>query len=152
MTTSLRSLVLAAGVSVLAGCAQPTGYIAGPPTTVYTTPQPAVEYGTVLSVQALPGAAQATSGAGVALGGVMGGVLGNQVGQGGGRALATMIGIVVGAIAGNAVEARGNRGAAAYHLTIGMEQGGQRTYEVPAPGDLRPGDRVRVVNGQISRL
>jgi hypothetical protein len=34
---------------------------------------------------------------------------------------------------------------------IGLDQGGQRDYDVSSPGDLRIGDRVRLSNGQISR-
>jgi len=38
-----------------------------------------------------------------------------------------------------------------YRVTIQSDSGGLRTYDVPATGDLRLGDRVRVENGVIYR-
>jgi outer membrane lipoprotein SlyB len=35
---------------------------------------------------------------------------------------------------------------------VQTDAGVLRTYEVPAPGDLRIGDRVRVENGVIARF
>ena len=82
----------------------------------------------------------------------MGGVLGHQIGGGSGRAAATGVGVIGGALAGNAIEARNNNaGPSGYRIVISLDQGGQRDYDVSSPGDLRVGDRVRVVNGQISR-
>jgi outer membrane lipoprotein SlyB len=86
------------------------------------------------------------------LGAVVGGVLGHQIGGGSGRAAATGVGVIGGALAGNAIEARNNNaGPSGYRIVISLDQGGQRDYDVSSPGDLRVGDRVRVVNGQISR-
>lgn len=94
-----------------------------------------------------------TSGAGAVLGAVIGGVLGNQVGGGTGRAAATAIGAVGGGFAGNAIEGRNNDNGRAdgYRIVVTLDQGGQRDYDVSNPGDLRVGDRVRLINGQISR-
>jgi len=39
----------------------------------------------------------------------------------------------------------------AYRVTIQTDSGGLRTYDVPATGDLRLGDRVRVESGVIYR-
>ena len=41
--------------------------------------------------------------------------------------------------------------APGYRITMQSDQGGMRTFEVPATGDLRVGDRVRVDNGVIYR-
>ena len=41
--------------------------------------------------------------------------------------------------------------APGYRITMQSDQGVVRTYEVPATGDLRVGDRVRVDNGVIYR-
>jgi hypothetical protein len=38
-----------------------------------------------------------------------------------------------------------------YRVSIRTDQGTMRAYDVPAPGDLRVGDRVRVENGVIYR-
>ena len=55
-------------------------------------------------------------------------------------------------MAGNAIEVRMNQGyTQAYRISIQLDQGGMRAYDVSSPGDLRVGDRVRLVNGQISR-
>ena len=115
-------------------------------------PDQRTEYGTVYSIEALQ-ARHRTSGAGAILGAVVGGVLGNQVGSGGGRTAATAIGAVGGAVAGNAIEGRTRRSEAeGYRITIQLDQGGQRVYDVPTPGDLRQGDRVRLYGGQIARM
>lgn len=156
----LASLAGAATIaSTLVACAGGPGYSDQP----YYSSQPAqaypayqdgrsTEYGTVSHIESLQ-SRNRTSGAGAVLGAVVGGVLGNQIGSGGGRTAATAIGAVGGAVAGNAIEGRNDRqGVDGYRITIQLERGGQRVYDVPTPGDLRPGDRVRLYNGQISRL
>ena len=66
--------------------------------------------------------------------------------------LATVVGAVAGGLAGNAVEGRMQQGyTQMYRISIQLYQGGVRAYDVSSPGDLRQGDRVRLVNGQISR-
>ena len=80
-------------------------------------------------------------------------VLGNQIGRGGGRAAATVLGGVAGAAVGSQI-ARNSQGVttqAGYRITMQTDHGQMRTYEVPATGDLRVGDRVRVDNGVIYR-
>ncbi|MFN7855915.1 MAG: glycine zipper 2TM domain-containing protein [Acidovorax sp.] len=127
----------------------------------YQTPAPAypggsygTEYGRVSNIEVLQGRAHGgTSGAGAVIGAVVGGVLGNQVGGGSGRAAATAIGVLGGAVAGNALESRNNSQdfEPRYRVSIELDQGGYRTYDLSHPGDLRVGDRVRLYNGQISR-
>ena len=87
------------------------------------------------------------------MGAVVGGVLGNQVGGGFGRAAATAVGAGAGALAGNAIEQQngGNNQVSGYRIHINLQNGGQRIFDVPHPGDLRPGDRVQINQGQISR-
>ena len=128
-------------------------YYAGQPVaTAPTYDDRVTEYGTVASIEGLQGRNR-PSGAGAILGAVVGGVLGNQIGSGGGRVAATAIGAVGGAVAGNAIEGRNDRSSyEAYRITIQLDRGGQRVYEVPSPGDLRTGDRVRMYAGQISRV
>ena len=113
------------------------------------------EYGRVVHIETLQSQGQGqTSGAGAVLGAVVGGVLGNQIGQGGGRVAATALGAVGGAVLGNVVEERNQSGQyqQGYRITIQLDQGGQRAYDVNTPGDVRMGDRVRMYNGQISRM
>ena len=119
----------------------------------YAAPARGTEYGRVANIYELPGQRSSqTSGAGAVLGAVVGGVLGHQIGGGSGRTAATGVGVIGGALAGNAIEARNKeQGPGGYRIVIGLDQGGQRDYDVRSPGDLRVGDRVRVINGQISR-
>ena len=39
-----------------------------------------------------------------------------------------------------------------YRVSIQTDNGAYRAFDVPSPGDLRVGDRVRIDNGQISRI
>ena len=132
------------------------GYQSNAP--VYSNNPMGTEYGRVANIEVLQGRSNQgqTSGAGAVLGAVVGGVLGNQVGGGSGRTAATAVGVIGGALAGNAIEGRNNAGGGGevqgYRISIQLDQGGYRSYDVSNPGDLRPGDRVRVYNGQISRL
>ena len=165
MSRSATWAVSAVLVGTLSACAQ---YPSQPP--VYQQPvyqQPAypqtsypsggyqnpqgTEYGRVSNIEVLQpqNRSSHTSGAG--------GVLGNQVGGGSGRVAATAVGAVGGALLGNTVEGRNNpqqggNYAQGYRITIQLDQGGLRAYDVSSPGDLRLGDRVRTYNGQISRL
>ena len=157
---ALAGSALVAGA--LVACAEQPRYSDYHPTPGYTS-QPApgyttypnqqgTEYGTAAYIEGLQ-ARNRTSGAGAILGAVVGGVLGNQIGSGSGRTAATAIGAVGGAVAGNAIEGRNNTGDyEAYRITVNLDRGGQRVYEVPSPGDLRTGDRVRLYGGQISRM
>ncbi len=116
----------------------------------------ATEYGRVSNIEVHHNQSRGggqTSGAGAVLGAVVGGVLGNQVGKGSGRAAATAVGVIGGAVAGNAIEGRNNPGddGQGYRISVQLDQGGYRAYDVSSPGDLRIGDRVRLYNGQISR-
>ena len=128
------------------------GYQSAP---AYPNNPAGTEYGRVSNIEVLQGRSQGqTSGAGAVLGAVVGGFLGNQIGKGSGRAAATGVGILGGAVAGNAIEGRNNSQeyAQGYRLSVQLDQGGYRAYDVSSPGDLRIGDRVRLYNGQISRL
>ena len=109
--------------------------------------------GTVTNVKTVKKEGEA-SGGGAVIGGVLGGVLGHQVGSGNGRTAATALGVVGGALLGNSIEAQNNgpRVYESYRVSIQTDNGAFRAYDVPSPGDLRIGDRVRIDNGQISRF
>lgn len=117
---------------------------------------PYVEYGRVANIEVLRSETQGTAptGGGAILGGVIGAVVGNSFGRGNGRAAATALGAVGGALVGNNVEGRSNgpRAYESFRVSVETENGGYRAFDVPHPGDLRIGDRVRIDNGQISRL
>lgn len=112
------------------------------------------EFGRVSNVEVLrtsePGKG---SGLGAVIGGVAGAVVGRQIGGGSGRDAATVVGAVGGAVAGNAIEkSRNTTVRETYRISIQLDNGSTRAYDVPAHGDLRVGDRVRIENGQIYRL
>jgi len=175
MAPLTRSLSLALGVIAvvsLSACvadpyyARPAPYPAAYPAPVARpAPYPAyqqqpsympsyMEYGRIRNIEVMQSEqARAPSGAGAIIGGVLGAVVGNQIGAGGGRALATGIGAVGGAVAGNQIEGN-QRGpiVQTYRISVQIDNGSMRAFDVPSPGDLRIGDRVRIQDGQIQRF
>ncbi|MDM0076342.1 glycine zipper 2TM domain-containing protein [Variovorax sp. J2P1-59] len=117
---------------------------------------PYVEYGRVANIEVLRSetAGTGSSGVGAIAGGLLGGVAGNQIGKGNGRTAATVAGVVGGALLGNSIESNRNgpRAYESYRVSVQTDNGGYRAFDVPSPGDLRIGDRVRIDNGQISRF
>lgn len=113
-----------------------------------------VEYGRVNNIEVFQGQPQAQGpGIGAVLGGVAGAVVGRQIGGGTGRDFATIAGAVGGAVAGNAIQ-NNNRNAnvsQTYRVTVQLDNGGARAYDVPTTGELRIGDRVRIQNNQLFR-
>ncbi|CAN5478247.1 hypothetical protein BH11PSE7_BH11PSE7_00490 [soil metagenome] len=112
-----------------------------------------VEYGRVTGVEVLQSQQQPQNSIGGAvIGGIVGGVLGNQIGGGSGRNLATAAGVVGGAVAGNAIGKRnGSQVVESYRITVRIDNGAMRSYDVGNAVDLRPGDRVRIENGVLTR-
>ena len=115
-----------------------------------------VEYGRVSNVEVVRmQQPSAGPGIGAVIGGVAGAVVGNQIGTGGGRTAATVIGAVGGAVAGNAIERSRTANASAgesYRVSVQIDNGSVRTYDMSSYGDLRIGDRVRIENGQVYRV
>lgn len=104
--------------------------------------------GRVESVQVIKQEAQ-PSGVGMVAGALIGGALGNQVGGGNGRKLATVAGAVGGGYAGNQIE-RSTRSTTSYQVHVRMEGGGVRSFPYAQQPGWNVGDRVRVVNGQLT--
>ena len=166
MKISTRFISIAASVVALAtltACVAPapvyhtTRYpYQAPPQAVPYQEAAYVEYGHVANIEVLRSetAGTGTTGGGAVAGGLIGGVVGNQFGHGSGRAAATALGVIGGALLGNSVEANANapRVYESYRISIQTEHGAYRSFDVPSPGDLRIGDRVRIDGGQISRL
>ena len=128
----------------------------GYPTASYPVTQqiPYVEYGRVSNVEVFRTQEPArSSGVGAVLGGVAGAVVGHQIGGGVGKDVATVAGAVGGAAAGNAIERNRNTTVReTYRVSVQLDNGGGRAYDVPAMGDLRVGDRVRIENGLLYRI
>ncbi|GLU35061.1 glycine zipper 2TM domain-containing protein [Trinickia caryophylli] len=109
-----------------------------------------VQYGTITAIRPIGGATSPSGVAGTLVGAVVGGVLGNQIGGGHGRDAATVIGALGGAVAGNQIGQRMGQ-PSGYRVDIQLSDGSMRSFDMQTPGDLRPGDRVRVDGSQISR-
>lgn len=153
---AVTGLVAAA---MLAGCATPQyPATSSYPTSTYpaTSQMAGMEYGRIVNIEYLPvgtAAPQSNGILGAVVGGVAGALLGSTIGGGSGRTAATVLGGVAGAAVGNSIQ-RNQQGvitSPGYRITMQTDQGSMRTYEVPATGDLRVGDRVRVDNGVIHR-
>jgi outer membrane lipoprotein SlyB len=112
-----------------------------------------VEYGRVTNIQyyATGVSRSGPNVPGAILGAVAGAAIGNQIGAGSGRAAATVLGGAAGAAVGSQVGSTTVTTDAVYRVTVQMDNGIVRYYDVPASGDLRIGDRVRVDNGVIYR-
>ena len=126
-------------------------------TTTSNTQNVFVEYGRVNNVEIIRMQAPPTqsSGVGAVIGGVAGAVVGSQIGAGTGRTAATVIGAVGGAVAGNAIEKSRTANTAAgesYRVSVQLDNGSMRAYDVANYGELRIGDRVRIENGQLYRV
>ena len=123
----------------------------------YATPARPVqvaEYGRVAQIELVRTEERGrASGAGAIIGGVAGAVLGHQIGGGFGRDAATAVGAIGGAVAGNSIEK--NRASPTvnevYRVSIQLDNGTYRAYDIGGGIDLRVGDRVRIENGQIIR-
>ena len=168
MRTPFRLISAVALVAGLAACAAPgynqpvsQQYPATYPQTTYpqttyptaTTAPNYVEYGRVSNGDVFRTEQPRGPGIGAVLGGVAGAVVGSQIGGGSGRGAATVIGAVGGAVAGNAVQNNRNPNVTeTYRVSVQLDNGVGRAFDVPATGDLRIGDRVRIENGQIYRL
>lgn len=111
------------------------------------------EYGRVSNIESYQAQQQPKgTGLGAVLGGVAGAVAGRQIGGGTGRDVATVAGAVGGAVLGNSVEKNRNPAVTqTYRVTVQLDNGQGRAFDLASPGELRVGDRVRVQNGQIFR-
>lgn len=121
-----------------------------PAPTVVTTPA-SLEFGRITNIEFFQ-AGTPSSGInvpGAVVGGIAGAVVGNALS--GGRDAATVLGGVAGAAVGSQVGRTAGASSSVYRVTIQTDAGGWRTYDVPATGDLRIGDQVRIENGVIYR-
>lgn len=124
---------------------------APPPQPAYVQPGGYGEqYGTVAGIRPIGGATSPSGVAGTLVGAVVGGVIGNQFGRGHGRDAATVIGALGGAVAGNQIGQNVGQ-PSGYRVDIQLSDGSMRSFDMQTPGDLRPGDRVRIDGNQISR-
>lgn len=90
------------------------------------------------------------SGLGAVAGGVLGGVLGHQVGSGRGRDVATVAGAAGGAYAGHQIE-KSQKSSITYQVVVKMDDGKSRTFNFSKETSYRAGDKVKVVDGKLTR-
>ena len=90
------------------------------------------------------------SGVGAVAGGVLGGVLGHQIGSGRGNTAATIVGAGAGAYAGHQVE-KNQKTTTSYQVIVKMEDGKSRTFNFSKETSYRAGDKVKVVDGKLTR-
>ncbi|MES2934696.1 MAG: glycine zipper 2TM domain-containing protein [Pseudomonadota bacterium] len=105
--------------------------------------------GIIESVRPIQHHAQRGSGVGAVAGAVIGGVLGNQVGGGNGRKAATVAGAIGGGYAGNEIEKR-SKTWTSYEIRVRMEDGGMRSFSRSKLPDWRSGDRVKIIDGNLT--
>ena len=119
----------------------------------YASAPVGVEFGRVTNIEYFPGGVSRSGPnvPGAIIGAVGGAVLGHQIGGGSGRDAATVLGGAAGAAVGSQVGRTTSVADAIYRITVQTDGGLVRYYDVPASGDLRVGDRVRVDNGVIYR-
>lgn len=162
MRNPTRLITMTSSVLVLASLMACAPMSPAPVSTYPTSSYPSntqgayVEYGRVNNVEIIRTQEPARSpGIGAVIGGVAGAVVGSQIGSGGGRTAATVIGAVGGAVAGNAIERSRTANAAAgesYRISVQLDNGSLRAYDMTSYGELRIGDRVRIENGQLYRV
>jgi outer membrane lipoprotein SlyB len=107
------------------------------------------ECGTVTDVKTIKKEGEGT-GLGAVTGGVLGGVLGHQVGSGRGNTAATVVGAGAGAYAGHQVE-KSAKSSTSYQVIVKMEDGKSRTFSFGKETSYRVGDKIKVVDGKLTR-
>jgi outer membrane lipoprotein SlyB len=108
------------------------------------------ECGTVSELKTVKVEGQGT-GLGAIAGGVVGGVLGHQVGGGRGKDVATVAGAAGGAYVGHQMEKK-SKTVTKYHVLVKMEEGNTRTFIFNSSTAYKVGDKVKVVNGKLTRV
>ena len=90
------------------------------------------------------------SAVGVIAGGLLGGLLGHQIGQGRGNTAATIVGAAGGAYAGHQVE-KNVKKVIQYEISVRMDDASMRNVSYDAEPGFRTGDKVRFIDGRLTR-
>jgi outer membrane lipoprotein SlyB len=145
MKLRVVGMAVLASVAFLGGCAYPEPYpVYGRPIVAQRT-----EYGVVEAIDMYRGGGGAPVGLGAIIGGVAGGIIGHQFGGGSGNTAATIVGALGGAAVGNEVERSNARDR--YRVIVRLDSGGSVALDQIGQGELRVGDRVRIVNHRVYR-
>ena len=146
MKLQAAAMVVLASVAVLGGCAYPEPYPVDRERPVVAQRS---EYGVVEAIDMYRGGGGSPIGLGAIIGGVAGGIIGHQFGGGSGNTAATIAGALGGAAVGHEVE-RANTGDR-YRVIVRLDSGGTLALDQVGQGELRVGDRVRIVNRRVYR-
>jgi outer membrane lipoprotein SlyB len=151
MHTATHSLALAVATSaaLLAACA-PEPYRVYDSQAVAPIASHSIEYGVVEGLEWHRDGDSRPTGLGAVVGGIAGGILGHQIGSGSGNTAATIAGALGGAYAGNQIERANERDR--YRVIVRLENGARLTVGEVGEGQLRVGDRVRVVGSRVYRI
>jgi outer membrane lipoprotein SlyB len=114
-----------------------------------TAPAVCNECGSVTSVRVVKQQGEASM-IGPAAGGLLGGVVGHQIGSGRGNTIATVVGAAGGAAAGTEIERR-YKSTTHYVVNVRMNDGRLRHFNYASAPGVESGDKVRVVNGRLTR-
>lgn len=139
-------IVVLASAALLGGCAYPEPYpvYGGRPVVAQRA-----EYGVVESLEMYRGGGGSPVGLGAIIGGVAGGILGHQFGGGSGNTAATIVGAIGGAAVGNQIQ-RTNADDR-FRVIVRLDSGATIAFDQVGEGELRVGDRVRIVNRRVYR-
>jgi outer membrane lipoprotein SlyB len=125
------------------------------PSLVQAAPAPIIpptckECGNIEAVRQIEVKGEGT-GLGAVGGAVVGGLLGNTMGGGHGKSAMTVLGAVGGGLAGNQIE-KSARKQVRYQVSVRFDDDTLRTFTQDQQPTWRNGDRVRIVDGQITLL
>jgi outer membrane lipoprotein SlyB len=156
LTSRLSGLALAACFVVSVGAYAAPSSREDPP--LYDGKAPvataSVAYGTVSAVESGGGSVHnAPRGTGAVVGGVIGAVIGRQMAEGSrGKNIGAAVGAGVGALIGHEIEknVRGDRGGV--RITVRLDDGSTRRFDLKDSDGLRVGDRVRIDGDQLYRV
>ena len=105
--------------------------------------------GTIDSIRTVEKAGEGSA-VGLIAGGLLGGLLGHQIGQGRGNTAATIVGAAGGAYAGHQVE-KNVKKVLHYDISVRMDDGTLRAVSYDVEPGFRTGDRVRFIDGRLTR-
>ena len=112
-------------------------------------PAASAQSGTVTDVKTVKQKGEG-SGVGAVAGGVIGGVLGHQVGSGRGNTAATVVGAGAGAYAGHEIE-KNQKSTTSHQVVVKLDNGNTRTFNFNSATSYKVGDKVRIVDGKLTR-
>jgi outer membrane lipoprotein SlyB len=140
----LRAILAGLAIAILAGCA--TSQSGSSYSRSATRGEMNVRMGVVESVRQVT-IEGTQSAVGPAAGAVIGGIAGSNVGQGRGSTVGAILGAVAGGVAGGAIE-EGVTKKAGIEITVKLDSGKLIAVVQEADEQFRPGERVRVLDGQ----